>query len=201
MNKYIRTFILMLTLWCGCCLRENVAEAQTVAVKSNLLYDAFENINAGVEVGLAPRWTIDVSGDFNGWTLSHGRRWKHWMAQPEVRWWLCDRFAGHFFGLHAHGGQYNTGGILKDGPDVLGTDFSKIYDRRYQGWFIGAGVGYGYDWVLGEHWNIEAEIGAGYSYTEYDAFRCTGCGKKVEEDQPHHYFGLTKAAISLIYLF
>ena len=37
--------------------------AQDVAVKSNLLYDAALNINGGVEFGVAPKWTVDVTGD------------------------------------------------------------------------------------------------------------------------------------------
>ena len=85
-------------------------KSQTVAIKTNLLYDALMNINGGVEIGLAPKWTLDVSGDYNGWKLSHQRQWKHWMVQPEARYWFCDRFQGHFLALHAHGGQYNVGG-------------------------------------------------------------------------------------------
>ena len=174
--------------------------AQDVAVKTNLLSDAFMNINLGVEIGLAPKWTFDLSGEFNGWTLSHDRRWKHWAVQPEARYWFCDRFAGHFLGIHAHGGQYNIGGF--DGKyHFLGTDARKLSDTRYQGWFVGAGVVYGYAWILGRHWNLEAEIGIGYSYTRYDRFRCTGCGKKIENDKSHHYLGPTKAAINLVYLF
>ena len=176
------------------------AKGQDAAVKTNLLYDAALTVNLGVEFGLAPRWTLDVSGNFNGWTLSHDRRWKHWAVQPEVRYWLCDRFGGHFFGAHLHGGQYNIGGF--DGKiNMLGTDFRKLKDTRYQGWFIGAGVSYGYAFILGRHWNLETEIGLGYSYTRYDRYRCAGCGKKVETDKPHHYMGPTKAAINLVYLF
>lgn len=171
-----------------------------MAVKTNLLYDALLNVNGGVEVGLSPKWTLDVSGGFNVWTLSHGRRWKHWAVQPEARYWFCDRFGGHFLGIHAHGGQYNVGNLEND-IKFLGTDVSKLSDRRYQGWFVGAGVAYGYAWVLGRHWNLEGEIGVGYSYTRYDSFRCSGCGKKVEEDKDHHYVGPTKAAINLVYLF
>lgn len=176
------------------------AKAQNVAVKTNLLYDALLNVNAGVEVGLAPKWTLDVSGDFNGWTLSHDRRWKHWLVQPEARYWFCDRFGGHFVGVHAHGGQFNVGNLNND-IKFLGTDFSKLSDHRYQGWFVGAGVAYGYAWVLGRHWNLEGEIGIGYSYTRYDEFRCEGCGKKTDEDKTHHYFGPTKAAVNLVYVF
>ena len=175
-------------------------QAQNVAVKTNLLYDATATINAGIEFGLAPKWTLDLSGNFNGWTMSHDRKWKHWMAQPEARYWFCDRFAGHFLGFHALGGQYNVG-HLKNNIKFLGTDFSSLSDSRYQGWFIGAGVAYGYAWVLNKHWNLEGEIGVGYVYTEFDRFNCKGCGKKVEEDKNHHYFGPTKAAINLIYVF
>lgn len=175
-------------------------KAQTVAVKSNMLYDITSTVNVGMEFALSSRWTFDISGNYNGWTLSHDRRWKHWAVQPEARYWFCDRFLGHFIGVHAHGGQYNIGGI--DGKiNFLGTDARKLKDTRYQGWFVGAGVAYGYAWILGRHWNLEAEIAIGYSYTRYDRFRCTGCGKKIESGKPHHYVGPTKAAINLVYVF
>ena len=60
-------------------------KAQDIALKSNILYDASGTINLGAEVGLAPKWTLDVSGNYNGWVRSHGRTWKHWMLQPEAR--------------------------------------------------------------------------------------------------------------------
>ena len=37
------------------------------------------------------------------------------------------------------------------GFSMLGTDFGKLKDYRFQGWFVGAGVAYGYAWVLGRH--------------------------------------------------
>lgn len=176
------------------------AKAQDVALKTNLLADGFLNPNLGIEIGLAPKWSLDISGQYNGWILSNGRRWKHWAVQPEARYWFCDRFSGHFIALHAHGGQYNIGGF-NGRINLFGTDARKLRETRYQGWFVGAGIAYGYAWILGRHWNLEAEIGIGYSYTRYDRFRCTGCGKKTETDRPHHYVGPTKAAINLVYLF
>lgn len=192
------TPLLVLCLFAVCA---PVAKSQTWAVKTNLLYDALMNINLGAEVGLAPKWTLDVSGDFNAWELSHGRKWKHWLVQPEARYWFCDRFAGHFVGVHALGGQYNVGHLKNSIHHFLGSDFSKLSDCRYQGWYVGAGVAYGYDWILGKHWNIEAEIGIGWIYTGYDKYKCAGCGKKVEADRHHNYFGPTKAAINIVYLF
>lgn len=173
---------------------------QNVAIKTNMLADAFLSPNTGVEIGIAPRWTLDATGQFNAWTMSHDRRWKHWAVQPEARYWFCDRFSGHFIGAHMHGGKYNIGGF--DGRlHFLGTDARKLKDSRYQGWFIGAGVAYGYAWILDRHWNLEAEIGFGYSYTRYDKYPCAECGTKLETNKPHHYVGPTKAAINLVYLF
>lgn len=196
MTQHIHIFLLTGVLL----LLSATVRAQNVAIKSNLLYDATATVNAGVEVGLSSRWTLDLSGNYNGWSHSHDRKWKHWLVQPEARYWLCNRFAGHFFALHAHGGQFNVG-HLKNSLSLLGTDFSLLSDNRFQGWFLGGGIGYGYALPLGRHWNAEFELGIGYAYTRYDRFECAGCGKKMEKDKSHHYFGPTKAAISLVYLF
>ena len=160
----MKRFIFMLLLCIGVS-----ASAQKVAVKTNLLYDASATVNAGVEVGLAPQWTLDVSGNINAWDMSHGRKWKHWLLQPEARYWLCERFSGHFLAVHAHGGQYNVG-HLRNGISFFGTDFSKLSDYRFQGWFAGAGIAYGYSLPLAKHWNAEFEIGIGYAYSHYDKF-------------------------------
>ena len=175
-----------------------VGMSQNVTVKTNLLYDATANANLGAEVKLAPRWSAELSGDFNDWTIK-GHKWKHWFVQPEGRYWFCDAFAKHFVGIHAIGGQFNVGNI-KNGISFLGSDFSKLSDHRYQGWGIGAGLAYGYALPLAHHWNVEFEIGLGYVYLNYDVFECQSCGRKVGSND-HHYVGPTKAAINLVYVF
>ncbi|MFR7875400.1 MAG: DUF3575 domain-containing protein [Butyricimonas paravirosa] len=37
--------------------------------------------------------------NYNPWKWS-GIKFKHWLVQPELRYWLCDQFSGHFFGVH-----------------------------------------------------------------------------------------------------
>ena len=59
--------------------------AQKVGVKTNLAADFMLNPNIGLEVGLAPKWTLEVDGQFNAWTLSDDKRWKHWAVQPGVQ--------------------------------------------------------------------------------------------------------------------
>lgn len=64
--KFKYHIILLFTL-CFCL----EMKSQTIAVKSNLLYDLTSSINAGIELGLSPHWTLDISGNYNGWTMSH----------------------------------------------------------------------------------------------------------------------------------
>lgn len=169
-----------------------------VAVKTNLLYDAAANLNLGVEIGLAPRWSFDLSGDYNRWTVG-GHKWKHWLVQPEGRYWFCERFVKHFVGVHGIGGQFNFGNIPNN-IHFLGQDFSKLTEERYQGWGIGAGVAYGYALPLSRHLNLEFEVGVGYIYVNYDIFSCVNCGKLLGHDH-HGYVGPTKAAFNLVYVF
>lgn len=188
----------LMTLLFGILITMGV-KAQNVALKTNILYDATATINLGVEVGIAPKWTLDISGNLNAWSTDQTKRWKHWLVQPEARYWFCDRFSGHFLGFHAIGGQYNVGG-LKNNISFLGTPYKNLTDNRYQGWGVGAGVAYGYAFILDRHWNLEFELGVGYIYNGFDIFECTGCGREISQDN-HHYIGLTKAAINLVYLF
>ena len=175
-------------------------KAQDVAIKTNLAYDATASINLGMEFALTRQWTLDVSGNLNAWNMPNDMKWKHWFVQPEARYWFCEKFAGHFLGIHAHSGQDNVGGIPNN-INFLGTDFSRLTNSRFQGWFAGGGIAYGYAFILGKHFNLELELGIGYSYTRYDRFECAGCGRKVEENKEHHYVGPTKAAVNLVYLF
>ena len=174
------------------------AKGQDVGLKTNLLSDGFLSPNLGIEVGLAPRWTLDLSGQVNFWDVNR-HKWKHWLAQPEARYWFCDRFSRHFLGFHALGGQFNIGNI-KNNVKFLGVDYSPLTDHRYQGWAVGAGVAYGYAFILGRHWNLELELGVGYAYLNFGEFECSECGRKVGEGD-HHYVGPTKAAINLVYVF
>ena len=65
--RRIKTVIFLTALLSGACFS---MRAQEVAIKTNVLYDIAATVNAGVEFGLAPKWTLDISGNYNGWTLS-----------------------------------------------------------------------------------------------------------------------------------
>ncbi len=169
-------------LTCILLLFSSVAFAQKVAVTTNAAYWATATLNLGAEVAIAPRMTIDLIGTYNPFTFSDNKKIMHWGIQPEWRYWTCQKFYGHFVGVHAHYARYNSG----------------LETYRYDGWLVGGGVSYGYQWVLGRRWNLEVELGVGYAYMNYDKYYRTACGKFVGSDQ-RNYFGPTKVSISFLY--
>lgn len=173
--------------------------AQDWAVKTNIVYDATATANLGVEIGLAPKWTLDFSGNLNAWSKNDKTKWKHWLLQPEARYWFCDRFSRHFVGVHGIAAAFNFGSI-KNNLSFLGTDFSVLSTMRYQGYAFGGGVAYGYAFMLSKHINLELEAGFGYLYLDYEKFSCSDCGRRIG-DGNHHYVGPTKAALNLVFLF
>ena len=183
--------IFLVVWWCG-----NLVCAQDIAVKTNLLYWATSTPNIGFEFGLGKRTTLDLVGGYNPWTLNKddNKKVKHWMVMPEFRYWLCERFNGHFFGVHLLGGEYNISkvklpfGLARDGKE-----------HRYDGWYVGGGFSYGYQWMLARKWSIEATVGVGYVRFDYDKYGCRDCSPRLESGTKN-YFGPTKLGVNLIFI-
>lgn len=167
----------------------------TMGVKTNALYWGTVTPNIGAELRLAKKWTLDVEAGLNPFDGkredgSYGKSIKHFRLHPEIRYWFCESFYKHFIGLHVPYLIYNISDIK-----LLGTE-----NERHQGWGTGVGLSYGYAWLLSKHWGLEATIGAGYLYLNSEKYPCTNCGNKIETVKKH-YFGITQAAINLIYQF
>ena len=194
----------LLTKWLAvCCLIGSWAMpigSQNVALKTNMLHDALLSPNVGIEVGVAPKWTVGLEGELNLWK-DNQHMWKHMFLQPEARYWFCQRFAGHFVGVHALGGIYNFGNIDALDFNFLGSDLSKLKTQRYQGWAAGAGIEYGYAHPFAKHWTLEGVVGVGWLYTRFDSYPCANCGSKIESDKSHNYYGPTKLALNLVFNF
>lgn len=164
-------------------------------LKTNLPYWGTATFNLGAELWLAPKWTVEAEVGLNPFSGKHddgsyGRSLKHFRLHPELRYWFCEAFHKSFVGVHVPFLVYNF-------SDVKILD---LENERRQGWGAGIGVSYGYQWLLHEHWNLEATLGVGYLYLDYDKFPCKNCGQK-QTGLNRHYFGPTQAAVSLIYMF
>ena len=181
------------------------ASAQKVAVKTNSLYWATATPNVGFEFAMAPRWTFEIAGGYNPWTLNKedNVKAKHFLVTPEFRYWFCEAFQGHFLGINGNYTQFNVSGILI--PDAFykcsrgGYFLDDLQHARSQGWAAGAGITYGYAWPISRRWNMEFTLGAGFWYSEYDRYESRTCGL-FHESNIRRVLGPTDLGISFIYL-
>lgn len=171
-------------------------ERSKIGLKANLLYGGIALApNLHAELGLSSRSTIDVGGSYNGWnrkgSTDDNRKLVHLVGIAEYRYWLCERFSGHFVGAHAIGTHYNISGHKIPGL------FDKEY--RYEGHGFGAGVSYGYMLPLGKRWGLEGNIGLGVMHMNYEKYGCNKCDELIGKHKKT-YIGPTRAGISLIFL-
>ena len=67
--------------------------AQDVAIKTNGLYWlAGGTVNGGVEVATSNRVTLQLSGSYNPWTYKNDKKMRFWLVEPEVKYWVCEKF-------------------------------------------------------------------------------------------------------------
>ncbi len=170
-----------------------------IGIKSNILYGALCYApNLGVEFSLDETKTIDISAGYNGWNRcgsdSDNRKLAHFIAEVELRHYLCKSFSGHFFGLHCIYSHYNISDYNL--PWLFG---SGSRDYRFEGYGVGTGLSYGYQLPLARRWNMEFELGVGYMRLSYDKYRSCKCSPDMGY-QTRNYFGPTRAGVSIIYM-
>ena len=179
----------------GCTLGWCVsALAQSVSIKTNLLYDATLTPNIGAEVALGRHSSVQAFYGLHPWKFSDGKSLRHWSVMPEYRYWLNETFRGTFFGVHALGGEYNAAGVKLPFGILPSLEHS-----RYEGRFVGGGLTFGHAWSLGRHWALEAAIGVGYARYKYTQYENVTCGRELDRGNKN-YFGPTKLALNLAYL-
>lgn len=190
MMKKFLLYITFLTVAAGM-----QARPDSLSIKTNLLYDATLTPNLALEYTTGRRQSIQLSYGLNKWKLADNKRFQNWTLMPEYRWWRKQAMKGLFYGAHAFVGEYNIGGI----KFPFGM-WKSEQTHRYDGWLAGAGATIGYAWKLGGHWNMEAALGVGYAYLNYDKYQCEVCGEKLYH-RNRHYVGPTKLALSVSYVF
>lgn len=181
-----RFLVLLISLSFGCAIS---AGAQSLVVKTNALYWATTTPNVGLEVSIAPQWTMEFEGGYNPWTFNEEKntKAKHYLVSPEIRYWFCDSFNGHFIGLNANFTQFNICGI------------PLFKDVRREGWAVGGGITYGCSWPISRCWSIEADLGLGVWYTAHRTFEARKCGL-FNETVSKVAFGPTSLGLSFVFL-
>lgn len=162
------------------------------SVKANAAAVAALVANIGVEVKLAPRWSLDLMGAYSPYNMFvHNRKIRVFGGRPEVRFWWGDVMKrGHFIGLHGFASAFN----------VQISDKARYQDPNHVLW--GVGLAYGYALPLGkrEKWGVEFTLGAGYARIKYDKYDGAKNGKLLER-KVVNYFGPTRLGINFSYRF
>lgn len=162
-------------------------DGRYIALKTNVPFQVLSMHNLALEVQVQKHVTIDFPVMWSISDLEREHAVRGLAFQPEGRWWLKQAGEGHFFGVHAHAAWFNL----------------KWEENRYQTGhrpLLGAGVSYGYKLPLSAHWGAEFNIGAGYANMEYNTYYNIENGAMLNK-RIRHYWGITRAGISLVYRF
>ena len=168
-----------------------------MALKSNLLYDAFTWVNYSLEIPFTERFSALVYHQFPWWTWGAAKNEyciRFLSVGTEARWWFKpqptperDMLMGHFLGLYAESGMW---------------DFQRQRDFCHQGEHWSAGVTYGYARPLGKKLNLEISLSFGYANIPYQGYIPSENYEYLWRDPNRvgrwHFIGPTKAQVSLV---
>lgn len=127
------------------------ANAQSFGISTNALGWGTLTPNAGLNVGLAKHWSAEINAGINPFTWNGNRSSRFWAVQPELRYWFNGKFAGPSIGLHGTYGMYDFG----------------LWKYIYDGTLYGGGLSVNYAWPLGERWNLELNLGGGFTRLDH----------------------------------
>jgi len=176
-------FVFILVFALSFFMNSFVVKSQQIAIRTNVLAWSSLTPNIGLEVALNNNSTIDLWCGYNPWVFKDDKMMRFWLIQPEIKYWICEKFEGLSIGAHLLSAQYYGG----------------FKDIRYDGYLVGAGFSCNYDMILSPRWNLDFGIGLGYARLWYDKsprIPCVTC----KEHKFLNYFGPTKASISIVYL-
>lgn len=171
-----------------------------MSLKTNLLYDAALVPNIGAEFYVGRGWSLGGNWMYAWW--KNDRRHNYWRiygGELDVRRYFGRRAAekpltGHHVGLY---GQMLTYDFERGGKGYMGgKPGGMLWDKM--NW--GAGVEYGYALPIGRRLNLDFGIGIGYLGGECWEYEPVGNHYVWQATKQRHWFGPTKAEISLVWL-
>ena len=158
-----------------------------MAVKTNLLYDAALVPNVGVEFGFGKGWGVGLNWMYAWWKNDHRHRyWRIYGGELVVRKYLGGTpMRGHHIGAYTQRVTY---------------DF-ELGGKGYLGEYAyGTGVEYGYSMPVAKRLNFDFSIGIGYLGGKYKVYTPEDECYVYQETKKRHWFGPTRAEVSLVWL-
>lgn len=171
------------------------------SLHTNLLYDALLVPNVGGELYAGRSWSVAGNWMYGWWdTRSRHRWWRVYGGWVSLRKWFGRRAAekpltGHHIGVYVQTLTYDFefGGTGRMGGEPGGN----IFDRAS----YAAGLEYGFALPVGRRLNLDFTIGAGYLGGTYYEYLPIDNHYVWQATKERHWFGPTRAEISLVWLF
>lgn len=172
---------------------EQPGRRRVILLKSNLLAVASALVaNLGFEIELAPHWSLDIPVYYSPYDLFKETRKVRLLAtQPELRYWFKTVSEHHFVGLHTHVAGFN----------IAINDNGRYQDPNHALWGMGMSYGYALPFGKDNRWGAEFTLGLGFAEYKYDKYENIGIrpGQLVYSSGSKHYWGVTRAAVTLSY--
>lgn len=171
-----------------------------MALKTNMLYDAAFTPNVGIEFYLGRRWSIGANWMYAWWdNQSKDQFWRIYGGDLELRRYVGRRskekpLTGHHIGLYGQIATYDFS--FGDRGYMGGEPGGNIFDKPS----YGGGFAYGYALPVAKRLNIDFTIGVGYLGGEYKEYLPIDDCYVWQNTKQRHWFGPTKAEISLVWL-
>ena len=169
-------------------------------IRTNMLYDAAAVPNIGVEFYLGGNISVGANWQYAWWKTDRRHRyWRTYGGDVNVRWWFGSAahekpLTGHHLGVY---GQVLTYDFEWGGKGYLGgKPGGTLWDKM--NW--GVGLEYGYSLPVAKHFNIDFTLGVGYLTGEYQEYLPVDGCYVWQATKQRHWFGPTKAEISLVWL-
>ncbi len=171
-----------------------------MAVKTNMLYDVLVVPNIGVEFYLGKNWSVSGNWMYGWWDKSSKHRyWRVYGGDIAIRKWLGKKatekpLTGHHLGLY---GQLFTFDFEWGGTGYMG---GRPGETLWDSPNYAVGVEYGYSLPVARRLNIDFSVGVGYWGGKYYTYSPLDGHDVWESTKNRHWFGPTKAEVSLVWL-
>lgn len=158
------------------------AQAQRVALKTNLSDWITISPNLGAEFTLSSRLSLDIAIAVAPFNIKKDLYFKQIRLQPELKYWLQSPLSRHYIGVTAFYGTFDIG----------------YKEKGYYGDSYAAGLTYGYNWILSRRWNFELSAGVGGIH--YRLGHYTPGTKHPEPNESKWIIAPVKLGVSFIYV-
>ncbi len=171
-----------------------------MGLKTNLLYDALALPNIGAEFYVGKNWSVVANWTYGWWDTDRRHRyWRAYGGDLAVRRWFGRQanekpLTGHHLGVY--------GGVVTYDFEFGGTGYmgGRPHGSLWDKCNYFAGVEYGYSLPIARRLNLDFTLGIGYMGGEYLKYVPQDGKYLWQSTHKLHWFGPTKAEISLVWL-